>query len=212
MGRGFRGKAMVVSVDKATAVRMYDKVQKHWKLHLADLQAELETCDEIDRPELEAKVDFMQETDMAVVISQGQNEIADMREKGLDIVPHRKRMVEEDLDTKFKDPDDPFRLVFVCAMWMTGFDVPVLLHHLPRQAHAQPHPDADHRPCQPRLGRKGQRPDRGLHRRLPRPAAGAGHLRLRFRWRGWRGRSAGRRPSRPWWRSCRTPSRRRRTS
>ncbi len=124
MGRGFRGKAMVVSVDKATAVRMYDKVQKHWKLHLAYLQAELETCDEMDRPELEAKVRFMQETDMAVVVSQGQNEIADMREKGLDIAPHRKRMIEEDLDTKFKDPDDPFRLVFVCAMWMTGFDVP----------------------------------------------------------------------------------------
>ena len=33
-------------------------------------------------------------------------------------------MVKEDLDTKFKDPDDMFRLVFVCAMWMTGFDVP----------------------------------------------------------------------------------------
>ena len=33
-------------------------------------------------------------------------------------------MVEEDLETKFKDPDDPFRIVFVCAMWMTGFDVP----------------------------------------------------------------------------------------
>ena len=66
----------------------------------------------------------MRETDMAVVVSQGQNEIADMKAKGLDILPHRKRMVEEDLDTKFKDPDDPFRIVFVCAMWMTGFDVP----------------------------------------------------------------------------------------
>lgn len=33
-------------------------------------------------------------------------------------------MVKEDLDTKFKDPNDPFRIVFVCAMWMTGFDVP----------------------------------------------------------------------------------------
>jgi type I restriction enzyme R subunit len=59
-----------------------------------------------------------------VVVSQGQNEIAEMAAKGLDIVPHRKRMVEEDLETKFKDPDDPLRLVFVCAMWMTGFDVP----------------------------------------------------------------------------------------
>ncbi|MGA7195360.1 MAG: type I restriction enzyme endonuclease domain-containing protein, partial [Anaerolineales bacterium] len=124
MGRGFPGKAMVVSIDKATTIRMYDKVQKYWKQHLVYLQAELETCDEMDRPELEAKVRFMLETDMAVVISQGQNEVDDLRKKGLDIRPHRKRMIEEDLDTKFKDPSDPFRLVFVCAMWMTGFDVP----------------------------------------------------------------------------------------
>lgn len=48
-----------------------------------------------------------------------------MSEKGLDIRPHRKRIVEEDMETKFKNPDDPFRLVFVCAMWMTGFDVPI---------------------------------------------------------------------------------------
>jgi type I restriction enzyme, R subunit len=124
VGRGFRGKAMVVSVDKATAVRMYDKVQRYWKLHLAALQAELETCDEIDRPDLENTIRFMGETDMAVVISQGQNEVDDLRKRGLDITPHRKRMLTEDLDTKFKDADDPFRLVFVCAMWMTGFDVP----------------------------------------------------------------------------------------
>src|SRR5207253_8336003 len=61
---------------------------------------------------------------MAVVVSQSQNEIEDMKKKGLDILPHRKRMVKEDLEKKFKDPEDPFRLVFVCAMWMTGFDVP----------------------------------------------------------------------------------------
>src|SRR5207253_8716552 len=61
---------------------------------------------------------------MAVVVSQSQNEIEDMKKKGLDILPHRKRMVKEDLEKKFKDPEDPFRIVFVCAMWMTGFDVP----------------------------------------------------------------------------------------
>ncbi len=61
---------------------------------------------------------------MAVVVSSGQNEVKEMREKGLDIKPHRERMVKEDLDLKFKDPEDPLRLVFVCAMWMTGFDVP----------------------------------------------------------------------------------------
>jgi type I restriction enzyme, R subunit len=124
MGRGFHGKAMVVAVDKATAIRMYDKVRKYWIIHLAALQAELETCDPLERPELENKIQYMQSTDMAVVISQGQNEIDDMRKKELDIRPHRKRMLEEDLDTKFKKDDDPLRIAFVCAMWMTGFDVP----------------------------------------------------------------------------------------
>jgi type I restriction enzyme R subunit len=123
-GRGFQGKAMVVSIDKATAVRMYDKVKKHWAAKIAELQAERATADEAVRQEIDDRIFRMKETDMAVVVSQGQNEIADMAEKGLDIRPHRKRIVEEDLETKFKDPDDPFRLVFVCAMWMTGFDVP----------------------------------------------------------------------------------------
>jgi type I restriction enzyme, R subunit len=59
-----------------------------------------------------------------VVVSQGQNEIAELKAKGLDILPHRKRMQEEDLEARFKNPNDPLRLVFVCAMWITGFDVP----------------------------------------------------------------------------------------
>ena len=124
MQRGFMGKAMVVSIDKATTLKMYNKVKKYWNFNLSILQAELPACDESERPDIEQKIRYMQETDMAVVISQGQNEIADMEEMGLDIRPHRERMVKEDLDTKFKDPDDPFRIVFVCAMWMTGFDVP----------------------------------------------------------------------------------------
>ena len=61
---------------------------------------------------------------MAVVVSQGQNEIKELEDKGLDIRPHRKRLVEEDLDERFKDAKDDLRLVFVCAMWITGFDVP----------------------------------------------------------------------------------------
>jgi type I restriction enzyme R subunit len=124
LGRGQKGKAMVVSIDKATAVRMYDEVRKHWRAHLEDLKKQLAAAPEDRRPALEEQVRYVEETDMAVVVSPSQNEIEEMRKKGLDIVPHRKRMVQEDLDTKFKDPDDPFRLVFVCAMWMTGFDVP----------------------------------------------------------------------------------------
>jgi len=122
--RGFPGKAMAVCIDKATAVRMYDKVQKYWKEAMARLMDDVATSFDERQEELKARLRFMDETDMAVVVSQAQNEIRDMREKGLDIRPHRKRMVEDDLDKKFKNPDDPFRLVFVCAMWMTGFDAP----------------------------------------------------------------------------------------
>ncbi len=123
-GRGFQGKGMMICIDKATAIKMYDKVKKHWAAKIASLQAELMRGTDAERRDIKDRVARMKETDMAVVVSQGQNEIADMNEKGLDIRPHRKRMVEEDLEKKFKDPDDPFRLVFVCAMWMTGFDVP----------------------------------------------------------------------------------------
>ena len=124
MGRGYRGKAMVISIDKATAVKMYDKVQKHWKCYRERLEAELSSTPHRERKTLEADIQFMKQTDMAVVVSQSQNEIDDLRARGVDIAPHRQRMNTQDLDAKFKKPEDPFRIVFVCAMWMTGFDVP----------------------------------------------------------------------------------------
>ena len=124
VNRGFRGKAMYVSIDKATAVRMYDLVEAEWARYLAELEDRLAATPELERPHLESLIEFMHSTDMAVVVSQAQNEIADMARAGLDIAKHRKRIVDEDLDSKFKDPDDPFRLVFVCAMWLTGFDSP----------------------------------------------------------------------------------------
>ncbi|WP_165248042.1 type I restriction endonuclease subunit R [Paludisphaera soli] len=126
MGRGQGGKGMVVCIDKLTAVKMYDKVQEHWKAYLADLKAQLPLADPLRRPGLEDMIRYMEETDMAVVVSQQQNEVEFFKERGCDIEPHRKRMVTEDLETKFKNPDDPFRLVFVCAMWMTGFDAPAV--------------------------------------------------------------------------------------
>lgn len=124
-GRGFPGKAMVISIDKATAVRMYDKVQAHWKAEMSRRMDEMAgTLTDEGRLALKERLQFMEATDMAVVVSSSQNEIEEMKSKGLDIVAHRKRMVSEDLETKFKDPDDPFRIVFVCAMWLTGFDAP----------------------------------------------------------------------------------------
>ena len=125
LGRGYRGKAMVISIDKPTAVRMYNKEQKYWQQKLQSLKSELDSGVARDREEpLEALIQYMKETDMAVVVSQSQNEIDDLRQRGVDIAPHRKRMNSEDLDTKFKNPEDPFRIVFLCAMWTTGFDVP----------------------------------------------------------------------------------------
>ncbi len=124
VGRGFLGKAMFVAIDKATAIRMYDLVAREWQVHLAELQERAARLPPLERAGIDEQIAFMRDTDMAVVVSQSQNEIADLQELGLDIASHRKRMLDEDLDERFKDPTDPFRLVFVCAMWMTGFDVP----------------------------------------------------------------------------------------
>ena len=124
MSRGYLGKAMVISVDKATAVKMFDKVKKYWNQHLTYLRADLGTVDPSLRAGIEEKIRYMAETDMAVVVSQSQNEVEDLRARGVEIAPHRLRMVRQDLDTKFKDERDPLRIVFLCAMWITGFDVP----------------------------------------------------------------------------------------
>lgn len=123
-GRGYRGKAMMVCIDKATAVRMYDKVQAYWRAELARIRDELVRARGDDRERLSARIRLMETTDMAVVVSQGQNEVADLAAKGLDIAPHRQRMLKEDLAETFKKADSDLRLVFVCAMWITGFDVP----------------------------------------------------------------------------------------
>ncbi len=131
LGRGFQGKAIVVSIDKATALRMHDKVRAHWMAEKARVETELAELTRYkgesnpDRVrELQARLDTLTTTDMALIVSPGQNEIEQMQKLGLDIAPHRKRMNDEELDEKFKEPKDPLRLVFVCAMWLTGFDAP----------------------------------------------------------------------------------------
>jgi type I restriction enzyme, R subunit len=122
--RGYLGKGMFVAIDKATAVRMYEKVRKAWTAELASREQQLAKAPEEARPGILERLDWMRSLDIAVIVSQSQNEIDDLKQKGLDILPHRERMQKEDLESKFKNPDDPLRLVFVCAMWITGFDVP----------------------------------------------------------------------------------------
>ena len=140
LGRGFVGKAMVVSIDKATALRMYDKVQAQWTVETVRVQKELgelkyqpggdmrpeQARRDLRIAELKQRLGVLTSTEMALIVSPGQNEIQQMQKLGLDIAPHRKRMNESDpgLDERFKDTGDPLRLVFVCAMWLTGFDAP----------------------------------------------------------------------------------------
>ncbi len=126
-------KAMVVSIDKFTAVRMYEKVQYHLKEEIKNLRRK-KTKDR--DPELNKRysraISFMEETRMAVVISlegSEKEEIKKFAAQGLDIAPHRKLMEYPDEDGRniedyFKDPNSTYRIVFVTAMWLTGFDAP----------------------------------------------------------------------------------------
>jgi type I restriction enzyme R subunit len=175
-GRGYRGKAMMVCIDKATAVRMYDKVQAHWKAEIARLKAALGPAQGDAREALIARIHLMETTDMAVVVSQGQNEVEDLKAKGLDIVPHRQRMVKEkpgrEVQGREEQPAAGFRVRDVDHRLRRAD----LLDHLPRQADAGAHPDADDRPRQPRGAGQGVGPDRGLRRDLQGPAERAGDL------------------------------------
>ena len=120
------GKAMFVCLNKVTCVRMYNYVQEYWQQQIEDLKAQLRTATQQEAQELNRKLTWMQETEMAVVISQEQNEIKTFEKWGLDIRYHRAKMEKRELDEEFKDDSNPLRVVFVCAMWLTGFDVKCL--------------------------------------------------------------------------------------
>ncbi len=117
------GKAMFVCLNKVTCVRMYNYAQEYWQDEINTLQTKLKTSTQQEAQELKRKLKWMQETEMAVVISSEQNEIQTFKKWGLDILPHRAKMEKRELDKEFKDSGSKFRIVFVCAMWLTGFDV-----------------------------------------------------------------------------------------
>lgn len=122
--RGYQGKAMYVALDKLTAVKMYDFIKDAWQDYIRGLEEKLKrsTDDQADLITSRA-LDWARETEMAVVVSSEQNEIAKFQAWGLDIEPHRLKMNTRDLEKEFKDENHPLRLVIVCAMWITGFDV-----------------------------------------------------------------------------------------
>ncbi len=144
------GKSMLVCIDKVTGARMLQRIVPRWQAkaaavrELADSKrAEAEaTGDESLRAalaeeaeELAAQAAWLEETIVAIVISEAQNEVRDFARWGFDIIPHRVRMKRGfetvdgervDVETAFKSPEHPFRVAIVCAMWLTGFDVECL--------------------------------------------------------------------------------------
>jgi type I restriction enzyme R subunit len=128
--RGFKGKAIVVSIDKFTAVRMYDKVSHYWKKEQQLLQIKInQTNDLIEKEKLKDIQAYMRKVDMAVILSEDAGEKEKFEKEGLDIIIHRRKLNTlddngHDLDYKFKDPNDSLEIAFVCAMWLTGFDAP----------------------------------------------------------------------------------------
>lgn len=126
--RGYKGKAMFIALDKLTALRMYDLIMHHWGLLVAKLEKEVakEKYGDQELLEKSRELKWIKATEICVVISSEQNEIQKFKNWDLDIEPHREKMNSQNLETRFKDPDDPFRFVIVCAMWITGFDVPTL--------------------------------------------------------------------------------------
>jgi type I restriction enzyme R subunit len=146
------GKSMLVCIDKFTCAKMYQQIIPRWQDKLAalrneigSLEMELAGCtDEDERSKVSKKLDWlkgqaawMAETQkgIAVIVSEGQNEVSHFMKWGFDILPHRALMKQGfetpdgkrvDVETAFKNPDHPFRVAIVCAMWLTGFDVECL--------------------------------------------------------------------------------------
>ena len=122
--RGYKGKALFVAMDKVTAVKMYDFITVEWEKYIQQLEKSIsEIRDEQEQIIAKRNLIWVKQTEVSVVVSSEQNEIKKFRDWGLDIEPHRTKMNTRDLESEFKDENNPFRLAIVCAMWITGFDV-----------------------------------------------------------------------------------------
>ena len=197
-GRGYRGKAMMVCIDKATAVRMHDKVRAHWQAEIARLKAALAPAGGVTdgdaREALIARLHLMETTDMAVVVSQGQNEVEDLEGQG----PRHRPAPAADAEGSAGREVQGREGRAAAGLRLRDVDHRLrradLLDDLPRQADAGAHADADHRARQPRGAGQGERADRRLRRHLPRPAGRAGHLRTAAGRQGRRRRRRRRQP------------------
>lgn len=125
--RGYKGKAMYVAIDKITAVKMYNYITEAWQQYIQTVEKQIPLIeDDQEQITKQQYLNWVKETEICVVVSNEQNEVDKFRKWDLDILPHREKMSTRDLETEFKDDTHPFRIAIVCAMWITGFDVPSL--------------------------------------------------------------------------------------
>jgi type I restriction enzyme R subunit len=132
------GKAMFICIDKVTCGRMYQKITHYWQLEIKKLKTQLKNItDQQEAIYIERQVAWMETTITAVIISHQQGEVEKFRKWNLeeDINFHRNRInngfeladgKRVSVEKAFKNADHPFRIAIVCAMWLTGFDVPSL--------------------------------------------------------------------------------------
>ncbi len=129
------GKAMFVCIDKLTCVRMYELIKQYWAQKEEEIEASWKMASGEERDYLSNQLIWMKETKMAVIVSEEQGEVEKFRKWGFDIKSHRQLMkngfelsdgTRIDVDSAFKREAHPFRISIVCAMWLTGFDVPSL--------------------------------------------------------------------------------------
>jgi type I restriction enzyme, R subunit len=133
MRRGFLGKAMVVCLNRITAVRMYNRVREQWERYQKQLNEELQReRDPQLKADLSNKIAYMKQTEMAVIVSADEDdakhsaEMSEQTGEHIDLTFHYQRLQCRNLAEDFKNANHPLRIAFVCAMWMTGFDVPCL--------------------------------------------------------------------------------------
>jgi len=144
------GKSMFVCIDKVTCARMLQRIEPRWHAKLAKVralialrEAEIGGTSDMDVRErlsknlefLRGQAQWMESTIIEIIISEAQNEVRDFQRWGFDIIPHRVVMKTGfqtsdgqrlNVEDAFKDPQHPFRIAVVCAMWLTGFDVECL--------------------------------------------------------------------------------------
>ncbi|MFM7575338.1 MAG: UvrB domain 3-containing protein, partial [Microcystaceae cyanobacterium] len=145
---GSNGKAMFICLDKLTCVKMHQKITHYWQQEIErQKQARRFLNDQQAAIEADRKIRWLEETLMAVVVSAERGEVQKFKDWGLDINPHR-ALINNGFETEdgrrvslekaYKDSNHPFRVAIVCAMWLTGFDVPslsVLYLDKPLKAH-----------------------------------------------------------------------------